>query len=300
MSSGIEVTVEDGELKLPNNQEPNHMSNQEPKLSDTTLEALVRDSGRLYRSASGIEQFVRNALMVGGTLAALYIPLDAFLSTDFSADTSPPGQVTRIENHTIERPVPGVQEVIESLEREIGTHVAATRELTSQLDQMRERLTRIETAGASSEPNITLHTGTPTLHITSVPPSPNWHRAAFLRPGDQFWALPSADFRMTLSESAPCAEVDADDCTARFSVGVPGSTITIDLQPGNRFVSNAPDVCQPQAQNLPELECRVPSASAPSACVWLRRAPDREKGEEAVALEIRWLEWDKEAQTCQP
>lgn len=139
------------------------------------------------------------------------------------------------------------------------------------------------------------------LNIRSVPASKIWHRTAFEQVGDEFWALPDASFRLTLAPGAglPCQR-DRCDATVNasfFGPNEPAIEAAIQVS-GYQVLTTAPALqdesaanCIPTRDNLPYLLCALKGqdqTAQEDVCLWLRRAPKGESGNEQLALEVRW------------
>ncbi|MEM1231438.1 MAG: hypothetical protein AAGI15_12930 [Pseudomonadota bacterium] len=132
------------------------------------------------------------------------------------------------------------------------------------------------------------------LNIRSAPPSKIWHRSAFERVGDEFWALPDASFKLQLARSpAPCT---VDRCEASLAAvffdGRGGeNTTTVNINGVRLTTQPAQESCETVNDTLPYLLCaldRNSTGTTEDLCLWLRRAPSSEQAPERLALELRW------------
>ena len=143
------------------------------------------------------------------------------------------------------------------------------------------------------------------LRIKSSPPGKLWHRTAFERAGDQFWALPNARFKLTLAAgSAACtrttcnASFDTEGLAGGGTLNVAGSQLT---STGSNGQGEIPGCTEFIDLRTPYLVCQlsgVATTETPNAniCLWIRRSVEEERPGEHVALDIRW---EADPKVCQ-
>lgn len=144
------------------------------------------------------------------------------------------------------------------------------------------------------------------LNIRSAPASKVWHRTIFEQVGDEFLALPSASFRLSLAPSAglPCRLDNCDATVTATILKATGPAVEGQIRvrgdainpQTNNLRSGPAASCTAVRDNLPFLLCALPGqaqAAPQDICLWLRRAPQGETGNELLALEVRWEERDR-------
>ncbi len=239
---------------------------QDQKRSDTEIAILSQRSESVQASARRWEQVVRNVMVWGGTIAAIYIPLSVawplLTAPDPVSKTHRHDQYALVHDHPYapahEHPyAPAHEHPYAPIHEHSGTRDGDIYILPSAV--------RMNAAGAV----------------------PTWHRSAFVNTNDEFWAVPDANFKLTLVGSdEPCT---ADRCLATFHAHFLTSDLeqTIVLTGRNFLTTNLAQsgVCQRRNAGLPQLVCDLP---AENVCLWLRRAETLEAPNERVALDIRW------------
>ena len=132
------------------------------------------------------------------------------------------------------------------------------------------------------------------LNIRSAPPSKIWHRSAFERIGDEFWALPDASFKLRLAQSpAPCGINNCNASLAAVFFDGRGGETTMAVNIDGVLLTTQPELesCEPVEDTLPYLVCALERDNAGATedlCLWLQRAPSSERALERLALELRW------------
>ncbi len=259
-----ELVVENGALR--------RQPEESPKDSDAELATLIDEAHSQLQSAQTLERWVRRTLIAAGTIAAIYIPLQAWVSVDSSEPTDT-GHPHAWEHEAHEHPVH-------------ITHVYPDPIPPTQPPSRCEGCDGGGGTRSTTQQNITV--ATPVLRITTAKQNPFWHTAKFVNDGDEFWALPDADFKMRLQGNARgCSQPSCFQFQAVLLES--GSTFSINVR-GERLSASAR--CREVAMPLaPELHCDLPGVTGVRQCLRMRFSETPVAADEAkLALDIRWLE----------
>jgi len=260
--------------------------------SERVLDGSLGRATRLVRDGAMVYRAVRNGLLAFGVTASVFLPLAG------PTNQQPPATTTVSV-------LPNVPVVVHN-EITPGSTIPPPEVTTP----------KIEVAVLTSP-------------IQGAPPiSRAWHRTTFSRTGDEFWALPDAEFKLKFTRGEnfedcinqePPAERPVGDgphavCQGSFELAtdlknnfglrtVPGRGITLvdDPAPDECRLHEAPEVLTPTAV------CKIKRKKGRDLCIWLRRSEHPESKRytrqvggkdtevvdwlpETVALDVRWKE----------
>lgn len=250
------------------------------KQSDLALEGAIQESWTTLRNAHFVRRLVSRAALGMGLAGVVLTPL-----LNLPEQSDAPADRGDVYNTTVHPPqAPGPSHEHERIPYLIPYPVYRKRPGPDGPRPLDEPTKHIKVATE--------------LNIRSAAASKLWHRSSFEKVGNEFWALPDASFKLVLLDSAfggsgACntARCEADFRGSFVNARGNASQATIEVR-GQRIITRERVTgCRPVVDNVPYLACELRPASAVAnerTCLYLRRAPKGETGEELVALEIRW------------
>lgn len=245
------------------------------KLSSAALDTSLQRAGGLAKDANNVYQLARNLVFAVGFTATVFLPL---ASSDQPPD--PTQQPIKVQIPPIEvGPIEPV--LIPPDDWELVTH---------SFDVL------VQTSAIQGAP----------------PMGREWHRTTFSNAGDQFWALPDANFTMVFTPGEDFTGCSGDGCRGSFEVSSKSGGKLFDLEAiDHRMLAvdgeTAGVDCKERSTPLvltQTVVCELPTGT-PSSCVEIRRSEHppvtgegsaTELQKNVLALDIRWKQ--KTGESC--